>query len=481
VAFVERVRSRIGAAHPLMWIATALMLSMSVAAWHDVSQAFDSGYYHLPFAARLAGVFSADDYVFSSENRARFGGFPLLGEFLQGVLWRVTGRPQGANFLCLLSAPALAFSVRSLLADGSKLPWSVLLLGFMGIPLVMMHATSVYVDLPASAALAGAFCRVALLPTEQLRKTKHVLLVCALTLISANMRLQHLPACALVLLLLLLRVFAVPRSPSHALGWRMPFLIVTLALPMVFFAPLKNLVRFGNPVYPVKISLFGQVLPGVEERYSFAPTWLTGAPQPVRFFASLLEMGLPPLFPATPEAMPQRYSVDQFLPADHPGSRMGGTLHIAMIAFSLLFLFGVWRVKERRRIALCFAALTALTSMLPQSHELRYTLYWPLSLAALAILFGYTRAPRVTAALSVLLPSIMILHTRGSWVYPTGSTFPELLQNKVNNAHIQQTPQDGTLCSAEAPRIFLYAAKFHQRRYTVQEADEDGVCRAQTH
>jgi hypothetical protein len=469
--------------HPLTVVATALLVSMSFAAWHDVSQAFDSGYYHLPFAARLAGILSTDDYIFSTENRARFDGFPLLGELVQGVLWRITGRPQGANFLCLLSAPLLAYSMRSLRADGGTTPFGVLLLAFMGIPLVMMHATSTYVDLPASAALAAAFCRVAVLPSARIVQSKEILITCLLTLISANMRLQHLPACALVLGLMVLRVLCYTRSTAAPRARNVALALVTVALPLVFFAPLKNLLRFGNPVYPVKLAILGRALPGVEERYSFAPTWLENAPQPLRFVASLLELGLPPLFPPAGDsfvdshAQLQRYSVDQWMPSDHPGSRMGGALGVGMVAFSLLFLFGLKLTKERRRVGLCVLALTALTSVLPQSHELRYTLYWPLSLVTLAITLGYASAPRITTALSVLLPTLVILNTRATWIYPTGSTFSELLTNKVHFARIQETPEGGALCLAEAPRIILYAAKFHNRRYTVHEADEDGVCR----
>jgi hypothetical protein len=294
-------------------------------------------------------------------------------------------------------------------------------------------------------------------------------------LVSANMRLQHLPVCLLVLVLLLVRVLWQPdATPKERRG---AFVIVALASPLIFFAPLRNLMRFGNPVYPVKISILGHALPGIEDRYAFAPTWLAKAPQPLRFFASILEIGLPPLFPPAGEGQLQRYSVDQWMPSDHPGSRLGGTLGIGMIALSLLFLYGLRHTKERIRIGLCMLALTALTSMLPQSHELRYTLYWPLSLAGLALALAYPHLPRVTAALSVLLPLVVVMSTRATWIYPNGSTFSELLANKVHHARIEETVDGGTVCLAEPPRIFLYAAKFHGRRYAVHEADEDGVCR----
>ena len=38
----------------LRGLAALLAASLVIAGWHDVSQAYDVWYYHLPFAARLA-------------------------------------------------------------------------------------------------------------------------------------------------------------------------------------------------------------------------------------------------------------------------------------------------------------------------------------------------------------------------------------------------------------------------------------------
>jgi len=86
-----------------------LLASMLVAALHDASQAWDVGYYHLPFAGRLVGLLPETQYVFSSANAARYKGFPLLAELLQGLFWRLTGRPEGANLVAFASVPVLAW------------------------------------------------------------------------------------------------------------------------------------------------------------------------------------------------------------------------------------------------------------------------------------------------------------------------------------------------------------------------------------
>lgn len=443
---------------------------MARAAAHDVSQAWDSGYYHLPFAARLGGVLSPAEYAFGTENQARFAGFPLLGELFQGLLWRLSGRPQGANFVALLSVPLLALGVRRLsleTADDPKraAPWSVVVLASLGIPLVMMHATSTYVDLPASAALALAFCRVVLPPTKKLLRTREVLGTMVLLAVSANMRLQHLPLAALVIVILAVR-YAASEAPRP----RGAVALAVALMPVVFFTPLKNLWLRGNPVYPVELAILGHALPFVETRYSSSPTWLTHAPQPLRWLLSILEVGLPPF------TDPRRYSIDQWTPPDHTGYRMGGALGLGMVSLFALFVYSTYKHTARRRIFASFGAFTVLTALMPQSHELRYTLYWPLALTVLAVSLGHARAPRLTTAASMALAGCVILLTRGAWIAPGGSTFPELLARKVDHTRIQATPDGATLCVASPPWNLLYAAKFHGRNYSVREAEADGSC-----
>lgn len=449
--------------------ALVLLASMSNAAFHDVSQAWDSGYYHLPFAARLGGILAESDYAFGAENRARFAGFPLLGELLQGVFWRIFGRIQAANFVALLSVPLLALSVRKLAREAATphpgASWGTLVLGFLGIPLVMMHATSTYVDLPASAALTAALARAILLPAARLLRPAEVARISLLLAISANMRLQHLPLAAFVHGLLAARFLACERGRT----WR-PVVVGLAFVPLVFFTPLKNLLLHGNPVFPVEITIFGRTLPYVETRYASSPDWLVHAPQPLRWLMSILEVGLPPL------GDPKRYSIDQWTPPRHPGYRMGGSLGAGIVLSFGLFVYGAWRHRARRRICLAFGAFTLLTACMPQSHELRYTLYWPLTLSTLAILLGYRHLPRMTGVLCIALPCVVALATGGAWLAPGGSTLPELIARKVDQARIDRVPEGGTLCIFQPPWTFLYAAKLHGRHYSVREDDGDGSC-----
>src|SRR5262245_28169020 len=98
-----------------------------MAGWHDVSQGYDVWYYHLPFAARLTGIMDASAYAFSADNQARFQGFPLFAELLQGILWRVTGHIEATNFVSLGALFGLMFLLRRLFA----VPLHLSLLAFL--------------------------------------------------------------------------------------------------------------------------------------------------------------------------------------------------------------------------------------------------------------------------------------------------------------------------------------------------------------
>ena len=52
--------------------AAAIVLAVIGTSLHDVSQAWDVWYYHLPFAGRLAGILDPHSYAFSAENQERY-------------------------------------------------------------------------------------------------------------------------------------------------------------------------------------------------------------------------------------------------------------------------------------------------------------------------------------------------------------------------------------------------------------------------
>jgi len=456
--------------------AFVLLVSVLRASLHDVSQAWDSLYYHVPFASRFSGMLGPDDYAFSTDNEERFAGYAVLGERLQGILYWCLGRPEGANLLSFFSVPALAVYLRV----RHRVSASLTVFALFALPLVQTHATSAYVDLPANTC-AAIFLVEAFELAFGARRSKLRGRDLALALVpgalAAHMRFQLAPTVFLGLLLL---AYAAWKSPKR--NRFLAFLV--LSGPVVYGKPVANFVRFGNPVYPVELSIFGHALPFHDTRYVAFPDYLEHASQPSRFFHSILEVGFPPL------GTPLRWSVDQYAPAGTPTSRMGGTFAPYVVAMFVVFAFFAWKNHghARKRFGF-FAVLTLFVAPSPQSHDLRYYMVWPIVLVASTLIAwtGSARGPgardlasRITRHVLpvVILASFMVVATTTSfeWLVPSGSTFRELVAKRVDKKVIDGIQEGESVCLWRPPFTFLYAAKFHGRRYRLVEGESPAGC-----
>ena len=176
-----------------------MLLSCALGALHDISQAWDVWYYHLPFAARLAGIVPARAFEFHASNQARFDGFPLLGELLQGLVWRITGRAEGANLVAFATVPLFAWFAKRRLG----VPMHLTVLALLAIPLVQTHVTSCTSILPANAALAVVLLlAIQAYALDRAPEPAALALALVAAAIAANMKalLHPLVACALVVL-----------------------------------------------------------------------------------------------------------------------------------------------------------------------------------------------------------------------------------------------------------------------------------------
>ena len=182
------------------------------------------------------------------------------------------------------------------------------------------------------------------------------------------------------------------------------------------------------------------------------------------------------------------------MPSDSTGNRMGGFFG-AYVAFHLALLVLLARRRQDRLKAIAFAALTAITAALPQSHELRYYLYWMLTLVALNLVLACQRArapgnegtagapgaalgPPLIGIAGALALAAVLASTRMAYVYPSGDTLPELLASKVRAETVAQIRDGERVClPGREPWTFLYAAKLHPgRSYVVLEAERPEDC-----
>jgi hypothetical protein len=431
----------------LQAIAVALAVSLVVAAWHDVSQAYDVWYYHVPFAGRLVGLVDPKSYVFSADNQARFGGFPLFGELLQGIAWRLTGHVAATNLVALGALFGLAAFLWRLFA----VPLHLSLIALLAIPLVMTHATSSYVDLPSNACVTMlCLCVVRAWTTGPSRG----LLIGAglLAAAAANMKFQLVPIVTIAsgaLFVIALR---------HGGRRMLPLLAF---LPLVFATPIKNAVVHGNPVWPIELEVLGHSFPHVEEAYGSSPRHLEHASRPVRFVRSALEIDNRPI------ASQRRWSVDQWTPPDEPGYRMGG--YFGAYVFVNLAALG-WALRTRKKEAIVFAGVTLVAAFVPQSHELRYYMHWMMLLVALNLVFWAPKARLAASAIALAALAVVTWSTDAAYLYASGSTFDELVGKRVDRSIIDAAMPGERLCIARQPFNFLYAPMFHtERSYIVEE------------
>ncbi len=459
----------------LGWIAFAGILGTAL---HDASQAWDSWYYHLPFAARLAGVIPASAFAFHPANEARYAGFALLGELLQGLLWRTTGRAESANLVAFASVPLVAWFLRR----RWKVPFALTMLALFAVPLVQTHAPSCYVDLPGNAAASVLVLLIIdAWASESAVPTSDVVLALATGAVAANIKPLLQPVVGLCLLALLVRIARDFRQPSSRSRAGRLAVAMLIASPVVLFTPLKNALFHHNPFFPIGVHAFGMDLPGPEGPYASSPPWLAAAPRPLRFACSILEIGIRPL------GEPRRWTVDQWMPDDSTGNRMGGFFGAYVVISLAAFVVRVVRGASRleRVSGVVFALMTALIACMPQSHELRYYLSWMIVLVCLNLgLACRTVAPthavglRGLATIAAVSFLVVVASTRGAYAYPGGSSVAELVETKVGAKGLDGVRDGERICARKEPFNLLWADLFHRpRRYAVQEAEEPTDCR----
>jgi hypothetical protein len=443
--------------------ALAIAASVLFAGWHDASHGYDIWYYHLPFAARLVGLIDPATYAFSGDNAARYSGFPLLAELLQGIVWRVSGRIEATNLVSVGALLAIPVVLRRL--------WGIALhtslLALLAIPLVQIHATSSYVDLPANASVTVLLLcvwRVAASPTSATER-RVLALALAAAAAAVNTKFQVVPVVAGGVAVLI--AFVVRRRELKRHG-----VVLLVALPLILATPLKNVVVHGNPVWPVEIALLGRSLPHREKAYAQSPPHLADTPRPIRFVRSVLEVDNKPI------ASRRRWSLDQWAPADDPSCRMGGYFGIYALVnvFALAWAVARRRDRETRAALFLFGGVTAVAALVPQCHELRYYMHWMMLLVAMNVVLW---APRRVACGLVAAAALAVVgwSTSLGYLYASGISFAELRTRHVDRGVIEQASPGERLCIAREPFTFLHAPLFDRRKdYAVQEATGPEDC-----
>jgi hypothetical protein len=411
---------------PSALTAITLLVACSVLGLARPFIPWDSWWYHLPFSSRLWNIGGgAESFHLSPLITGRWLGFPKAWEWIQGLFWAVTGTlysiivPQ-----LLLFAAYLAYVSRV-----HRIPLNWVIFGFFASPLLFIHFQATYLDLPAGICLALGFL-LSFDLLEDVRTTGRrfpslKVAGCILSLgLAGNIKYQSLLAALLICGIVgVVYVFA----KGIPVRTRAKLLVVLLIATLVASASaLKNGIVYGNPVYPLFITVHGNpISTGLEESeadswdptYRFIGDRMISLPRPINFLLSATELDW------TMRGIPQWYSIDSGVGIRLPqrgtgGSRTGGWGGVFFILNALLLALQCLRLRQepdrtQRLLVVSTLVLLVATSAFPRSHELRYWLYIPLVLIAINLRYLRMHSDRsavVSGALGVLM-AYGVVHT----------------------------------------------------------------------
>jgi hypothetical protein len=445
----------------LQIIALILTISVFFKAIIDVDIAYDTWIYHLPFAARIWGIIPAEFY---SAEEARFDGFPLLGEFFQGFFWWITQHLQAANLFCYFSLIFYCLFLKIYF----QIPLYLSAIALWAIPLVQTHVISCYVDLPANLFLSALILLTYLLysrPNVNNRRNLWGIFITAA--VTANLKFQLIPLVFIVLVVALIRIIWLRwqqnTTARRFYRWLLKLIpTVCLASLLIFAVPIKNTIFYGNPFYPVRIEIAGKVLNHKLGLYQNSPGYLENAPRIKRWLYSVLEINRAP------------WTLHQYS-SDRDRNCMGGFFN-AYVVFNIILLAIFWLRNFRSqetKIAVIFSIfMTMIAAFSPQSHELRYYMYWMLVLVSLNLYLISDRQREIQRSNSIktenialvylLVLAIVVTKTHFQYIKPNFYTLNKHIDKYVNPEVIYKIQPGDRICLVNKyPYAFLYSSWFH--------------------
>jgi hypothetical protein len=456
-------------------VALATFAVIVIRAWVTVDPYWDTLAYHWAFAARTAGLCDRDCFLFPYTMEARYDGFPLAMHTLQGWLWRLIGTPGAADLVNVAAVGALCLYMRWRFAVPLAWCW----LALLAIPEVQIELTSSFIDVPVNAAATiGILVVVRMLLEPQADHRADVAIALAALGLAAGSKFLVVP---LTLLAWLAIVVLAARSPRlRTEGRREATLVLLVAAGIVVLLPklAANTLAYGNPFYPIAFDVGTLHFAGAEpvrQTNTISTAWAE-TPAPFRWIVSVLE------FDAF-RGRPLPWLLGQGdVPQSSPSFRMGGYFVGYVLGALVILGWSVRAAGPALRLALVVAALSVLCMLLPNSHELRYYLFWMMTLvgavliAAHSPLFGnhdQVARRRATHALIAIALATVVSMTGGAFVRTRGTALAELIA--PTNATIASLPDGATLCIRNFDRrAFLYADVFHPgRHYRTRQLLED--------
>jgi hypothetical protein len=516
--------------HALTTVAAMLLVALVLRAAFTFDPYYDSVAYHLPFAARLAGICPDECFRMSAYLESAYDGFPKLYHRLQGVVWRLTGQAQAVD---LLNVGALVlFCVFMRRYFTVPVAWTFCAL--LAVPLVQIHATSAYVDLPVNLAVAAAMLiLVTFLRAPERVGWGDIALLLGCMALAANSKPQMIGAVAPVGGLFAVFAFwslathrrVGPFPAGRASSWLGLSGLLLVGGAITGATLVANAFAYGNPIYPIGLDILGFAFAGpIDANHigsdSLADPWRV-VPAPMRWVASVLEVGAYS-YRSVPWTVDQGHCPDLLAWRECAGMlgygwekvytsfRMGGYFVpyvLALVAF-LAWTTSTRQHRNHRLVGGTFVGTTLLAAFLPRSHELRYYLFWMIMLVALCLVTVFERRSaattgppgpegcanasvasecssasgpaRLLGAIVVIALASGLLMTQGRYLDPFGPRLGSVMQTLGIPHLVEQIPDGAVVCADDGgwqPFTFLFAPVFHPgRSYSLRDRPLEAGC-----
>lgn len=363
-----------------LWLAGLValyLISIVCTAWMRLDLTWDSVAYHLPFAAIRVGLIKYSDFIVPAHHMALLDGFPPVLDYIKGMMWKLTGRPEATQLFNVIIVGGGAL----ILSKAFRLPATVVILAVLAIPVGQIEFASNYTDLPVNFLLAfSLFSSVHawILPEEH--RLIHGVLCASSLCLATTFKVTAIPFSLIIWAVYVFAAsFAWKGAPSTYLGNIRKesvvryLLVISLGGSISLGYGLVNLVKMGNPLFPVPVDLGFLSLPGTVPTSNWAAAaYVMEYPRPIRWLVSVLEW-------RAFDSRPIPYTISQGDVAETAMSyRMGG-----LFAQQLLFSAGLLIFLRQKignglavRILVLHAAAGGVVSLVPGSHEMRYFFFW---------------------------------------------------------------------------------------------------------
>ncbi len=478
--------------------AIALMIATSIflKAIIDIDINYDVGWYHLPFAARIWGIVPKESFLSESIIEHRFDGFPLLAHFFQGLLWKLTGRIQATNLVGYLSLIIYFGFLRNYF----KVPLYLSIIAIFTIPAVLTHAATSFVDLPGNIGVTVLMMMLyQWFRQSRLPKPGELLIAFLGAATAANIKPQLQPLIFVLYCVVGIRLvwlYLRYSNPNQRKLW-LTIPLAAIASGLIFATPIKNVALYGNPFYPIKIQVAGIVL-----NHQLTPATYNGGDRPQKWLQSIFEINTPP------------WTANQYNGGDERYLDRAGGFFGAYVVFNLLLLITltireqlqnrVSSLDKSRNATTAFATIllvSLLPANFPQSHELRYFMFWMITLVSLNLsiisslqnqTFKWLQ-PKYLGLVSLLFLAIVCIRIDNYYLRPVFNSFEPYVKKTAKTELLAQMTPNKRTCMisrhaipditavpfASIPNAFYYSSYFHPEigyDYSIKAAIDPKDC-----